>query len=128
MAAWSAPPTSDAKGFQAARAASNELPKVIATVGRSAVLFAAVGVAFAIGDNLSEQVMDKKSPVNGFFGGVCGGALIGLQTRRLDVAAGAALGCGLLSMGLEMNGPKIITNPQMWERRFGLRKAEEKAA
>ena len=24
--------------------------------------------------------------------------------------------------------PSIITNPQMWERRFGLRKAEEKAA
>ena len=122
-AAWSAPPVSDAKGQAALREASNEMPKVARVVGRSIVLFAAVGFTFALADAISESFTERKTPINGFFAGAAAGSLVGLQTKRLDIAAGAALGGGITSAILEFNGPKLVRNTEgMNVRRFGLRK------
>jgi hypothetical protein len=113
---------SDSKGFQAARAASAEVPKVVALVGRHAAVFTAVGFAFSAGACLSESLRGKKDPVNGFVGGATGGFLIGMQSKRLDYACGAALGCGIGAALLELNGPQHAHNPKRWERAYGLRK------
>ena len=64
--------------------------------------------------------------MNGFFGGACAGALLGIQTKRLDIAAGTALGLGLATVVLDINGPQMVQDKDRYKQKhFVLRLAKE---
>ncbi len=106
-AAWEAPATSDKKGFSVARVKSAELPRSFQIMGNYAARMAALGLTYSVGDCVAETIRDTEDPINSALGGALAGALIGLQRKRLDYAAGTALACGTCCLVISMNGGKI---------------------
>ena len=122
--AWAAPPVSEGKGFAAARSLSSEFPQVVKLMGRHTAAFGFVAATFAAGDCISESVRHKVDPLNGFVGGALAGALLGIQTKRLDIMCGTALGLGIATAVLDLNGPKIVHDKErMKQKHWGLRMA-----
>ena len=78
-----------------------------------AVYFSAIGVTFAAVESFLEEMTGhpkdaKNTAAAGFAAGVVMG---GWFTRRFDIAAMAGLGLSLVMTGVEINGPRMISDP-----------------
>jgi hypothetical protein len=80
---------------------------------RPAVYFSAIGITFAAVESFLEEMTDHpKDPKNTAAAGFAAGIVMGgWFTRRFDIASMTGLGVGLVMAALEVNGPKMISDP-----------------
>jgi len=111
----------DRIGVAAARAS---MPRVSRLVSSNAVLFGAVGMAYAGGKCLAEGIVGEKHPINSGIGGSCAGVALGIHTGSPTVLLGSMAGFFVLGIVGDVNGGKMIQDPErMKEKFFGTRKA-----
>jgi hypothetical protein len=83
------------------------------TMLRPAVYFSAIGITFAAVESFLEEMTGhpkdaKNTAAAGFAAGVVMG---GWFTRRFDIASMTGLGVSLVMAALEVNGPRMISDP-----------------
>ena len=97
-----------------------------ASVTRGAGQLAAAGVAFALGDVVAETITGSRTPINGFIGGFCCGAVAGIKTQRSRLVIGYGLGFGVVGFAIHASGGHMSQlSEQFHARKASFRKALE---
>ena len=94
--------------------AQSTLPALLRTSRVSAgygLCFAAVGVAYATGELLSESFREKDDAMNGAVGGLLAGSVLGVASGRFSVGFGAAAAMAAMSYLVDTTGQTLRNKP-----------------
>uniref|UniRef100_A0A7S2DQV7 Complex I-B14.7 n=1 Tax=Octactis speculum TaxID=3111310 RepID=A0A7S2DQV7_9STRA len=97
--------------------AQARMPRLAYLVGSNSLLMSGVGVSYAFGKCIAENIYGRKSPLNGGFGGLMAGVALGLHTKNLTVMMGAGAGLAFASIVAEINGPRLLNDADDFKRK-----------
>jgi len=84
---------------------------VFTRFGSTVALFAGMGGAYAFVSTASANLRQKNDPWNHFWGGMTGGALLGLRRRTIPSVLGNGLAVGVILAATHVAGANFIAEP-----------------
>ena len=92
--------------------------RTLGRIGRSSILFAAVGGAWSIGNGLSEAVRESDDTLNSVIGACCSGAVVGIYGHSTRLAFGAALAFSAAAVMVDLAGGSLFQRQEADARRL----------
>ena len=92
--------------------------RTLGRIGRSSVLFAAVGGAWSVGNGLAEAVRETDDTFNSIIGACASGAVVGIYAHSTRLAFGAALAFSAASVFLDLAGGSLFQQQESDTRRL----------